>query len=208
MMTIYYTHNYRNQEGESHRLLESAIAAYLSSGRSDRGASADAAIEASRLVSSMRTAGEFGKPYIPGFAPFSISHSSNTWAVLIADAETGHSVEKPGACGLDIQYPRKVDEVAVARRFFADEDAALIEGSSDKERTFFRLWARREALIKAAGGSVAGSDVPPVRYDIAVYEGVVYLLDDIIIPESGAYAAVCISVYGRTAGEITIHKLF
>ena len=83
-MVIYYTHRYGNKKGESHRLLQLAITRYLM----ENGRSEDAAVaESVTLTASLSTEGEYGKPVIPGFAPFSISHSSNTWAVLIAEAD-------------------------------------------------------------------------------------------------------------------------
>jgi 4'-phosphopantetheinyl transferase len=199
-MIIYYTHSFGNTEGESRRLLSRAIARYIArrdgaDGELLRPDTADAEYrdKAGKLVSRIAAAGEFGKPYIPGFAPFSVSHSAGTWAVLIGD-------EDGGPCGLDIQYERKAEALPVAKRFYAPEDAALLEsiaaseGASDEEVTdeFFRLWARREALIKAAGGSVAGTDAPSVQGDRAVYCGTGYVISDIVIPAEGRlYAAVC-----------------
>lgn len=194
-MIIYYTHSYKNRKGESGALLERAVARYLGSGRSEQGYDGDCEKAAQRLVSSRRTTGEFGKPYIPGFVPFSISHSCNTWAVLLAGPETSQdrqcdaaSLPADGAlsCGLDVQYPRKVDAEAVLNRFFSPDDAGC---SGD----FFRLWARREALVKAAGTSVAGTDIPSVREDSIRYEGMNYRLYDIDIPGCEASAAICLS---------------
>ena len=110
-MVIYYTHSYGNRKGESHRLLQLAIARYLT----ENGYRGDAAeTESAALTASLRTEGEYGKPVIPGFAPFSISHSNDTWAVLIA--ESGDGAER---CGLDIQYRRNTSAVSVAKRFYA-----------------------------------------------------------------------------------------
>lgn len=179
-MIIYYTHDYSNHKGESRALLERAIAAHT--GSED---------EASRLVRLIGTSGEYGKPYIPGFATFSVSHSVNTWAVLIADDAGDEGKAGAGAaCGLDIQYPRTVDAPAIAKRFFAPEDAELVGRMPDQ---FFRIWARREALIKAAGTSVAGTDVPAVQGDTAEYGGVVYRIRDIAVPGQEMYAAICTS---------------
>lgn len=182
-MILYYTHSYENTKGESHRLLGRAISAYA--------ADTNMSCDASALTESLRTAGEFGKPYIPGFAPFSISHSGSTWAVLIMEGMTGE-------CGLDIQYARKAEAVNIARRFYADEDAALIrrlhETGDESKVTdeFFRLWARREALVKAAGTSVAGTDIPAVSGPAAEYGGAIYLTEDINIPGADIYAAICV----------------
>ena len=212
-MIIYYTHDYnKKRKGESHRLLEQAVAGYLVSTRQDSLTGQKAHEEASRLVSSIRMTGEYGKPYIPGFAPFSISHSENTWAVLIAaDAEGAGQVRNysTGTCGLDVQYSRKADEESVAKRFFAPEDAEYIAGLPASERTdaFFRLWARREAIVKAEGSSAADSEVPSVRDDTAEYRGVLYRLKDIGIPDCSAYAAICLPACVGSAGKLTFQEL-
>lgn len=204
-MIIYYTHSYSNKKGESRELLTLAVARYLAEeAGADAGACArdsegtEYMLEATQLVSSITTSGEFGKPCIAGFAPFSVSHSAGTWAVLIGDIGG-----RP--CGLDIQYERKAEALSVARRFYAPDDAAYLESiaaapdeTSDEREAevtdeFFRLWARREALVKAAGGSVAGSDTPSVIGDRAVYCGTGYAIQDIEIPAADRmYAAVCV----------------
>lgn len=182
-MIICYTHNYQGVKGESHRLLEKAIAEYT--GDKDK---------ASCLVSTLTEEGEFGKPVIPGFDGFSISHSRNTWAVLIA----GH------ACGLDIQYSRTGRYRDTAGRFYHPEDAASVSAMTtdeDVSNEFFRLWTRREALIKAAGTSVAASDVPSVLGGAAEYEGRRWVIREVTLPgDPDLSAAVCVP-----AGAIDEH---
>ena len=190
-MVIFYTDRYGGNIGESHSLLQTALEAYLRLMRKSE--QAGCSEEAASLAASVETTGNFGKPVIPGFAPFSISHSGNTWAVLIdREAES---------CGLDIQYPRKVEASALAGRFFAPEEQALlssISGDTEQNAAFFRIWTRREALVKAAGTSVAGTDIPPVTEEEAHYEGRHYHLADINMPIEGLHAAVC------TTGEMTL----
>ena len=166
-------------QDESHRLLAEAVREY----------SGD-----SSAVGSMYT-GQNGKPYIDGFDFFSISHSANVWAVLFCRDE----------CGLDIQLARKCDAASIARRFYHPDDAAVvIEKGADE---FFRLWARREALIKAAAGSIAAGDIPSVLGDIVVYEGAEYNIKDIIIPGMPElYAAACVKG-GAAFEELTFTKM-
>lgn len=181
-MIIYYTHDFKGHKGESHILLRKVIAQYTGD---------DA--EAAALAGSITTSGEFGKPVIEDFRPFSISHSGATWAVAVSENE----------CGLDLQYYRKSNIEAVAKRFYAEEDATTLKtaGTEDeKEDLFFRIWVRREALIKAVGGSVVASeDVPPVIKDETGYAEVEYkdklwYLRDISIPGADRMAAaVCLS---------------
>lgn len=175
-MIIYYYDAYSGKRGESHSLLEKAIACYTG----------DAA-GAEALVADIRK-GKQGKPYIDGFECFSISHSENVWAVLIADAE----------CGLDVQFERKIFKKEIASRWFdrADADiieAALSEGEAKGQESFFRIWTRREALAKAQGGSAFDSGLPSAAADRAVLNGALYTISDICFDDMpGLYAAVCI----------------
>ena len=197
MMRLYYTHNYKNEFGESHRLLAKAVAGYISDTTvtesltyiclDDLHTDSSVAAQAAELVSSMCTTGDNGKPCIPHFAPFSISHSNNTWTMLIMSREM--------SCGLDVQYHRKADPSAIAKRFFAPEYAehicSLAGGEAD-ENEFFRMWTRREAFIKAIGGSVADSGIPSVLNETILYEGTLFRLEDIVIPEApDLHAAFC-----------------
>ena len=174
-MTIYYTEDFAGGHKESRALLEQSIAAYTGDGR-----------QAHELVSAVR-GGEMGKPYIEGFRHFSVSHTGKNWAVLIS----GHE------CGLDIQQGRKCDAVAIAVRIFAPEDADRVAALNEKGAgkacdEFFRLWCRREALVKATGGSVADTGYPSVMPDRVIIDGNEYCIKDISIPDlSGLYAAVC-----------------
>ena len=134
--------------------------------------------------------GEHGKPFIEGFSCFSISHTGSIWAVLIADRE----------CGLDIQLGRKCSYRAIAERWFAPEDAAATaadlcvkKGNDDPVDVFFRIWARREALTKALGGTVYDPGLPAVLPGHAEVNGKCYSISDIELPaESRLYAAICV----------------
>ena len=183
-MIIYYSHKFKEMGVTSHELLQLAIGDYL--GDKER---------AEELVASMKrdTSKDYeGKPYIDGFEKFSISHSDGSWAVLIDERE----------CGLDIQYERSCDFLMIARRFFNSEDAACVGGvysmgeaaEPEARAEFFRIWTKREALIKALGMSVAYSDFPPVGlYKSAEYDGRRYYVSNIEIPESeDMYAAICL----------------
>ena len=85
MMRLYYTHNYKNEFGESHRLLAKAVAGYISDTTvtesltyirlDDLHTDSSVAAQAAELVSSMCTTGDNGKPCIPHSAPFSTTYS-------------------------------------------------------------------------------------------------------------------------------------
>lgn len=179
-MIIYYTDKFAGGREESHRLLKKALAVYTGDEE-----------QAKKLTGALKK-GEHGKPYIEGFRSFSISHTGSIWAVLFADRE----------CGLDIQLSRKCDPCAIAGRFFAPQDAAEVAGSDHACETFFRIWARREALVKALGSTVYDPDLPAVYPGTAEVNGKQYSIADIRIPDletaddktagGKLYAAICI----------------
>ena len=181
-MTIYCTDGFGGKSGESHRLLTEAIAEYTR----DR-------VRAAEMTGSMYT-GKNGKPYIDGFDFFSISHTGSVWAVLFCMSE----------CGLDVQLARKCQTASIAEKFFHPDDADAVAAAAGGQMqnegdVFFRLWARREALIKAAGGSVADRSTPSVLDDSVSYGGEAYGICDVSMPDlPGVFAAACVKG-GRAA---------
>lgn len=92
--------------------------------------------------------GPQGKPALDGGPAFNLSHSGG-WAALC--------VGPAGAeLGLDIEAHRPV-EPAVAERFFAPAEIAALAGLQGTAwvQGFFRLWTRKEALIKALGSGLS-----------------------------------------------------
>lgn len=174
-MIIYYTLAGSGKRSDSHELLRKAIAEYTGDEE-----------KAGALVSGMK-AGENGKPYIDGFDHFSISHSGKAWAVLFGESE----------CGLDIQYEKKSDVLSLARRWYNPIDAMSVEaaleaGESEGIKEFFRLWARREALIKAIGSSVGNTSLPSVSEDEATVGDREYIIKTIdLAGEKELHAAIC-----------------
>ena len=194
-MIIYYTDKYTGGREASRRLLKEAFTAHTG----------DAELAAA-LTGAIRK-GEHGKPYIDGFSCFSISHTGSIWAVLINERE----------CGLDIQLERTVDAVSVAKRWYASGDAAIIAGlaKADEDAAideFFRIWTKREALVKALGGSVYESGLPDVSNGEAAAGGRRFRLSCIKFPVTGGqndralYAAVCVEAEAVPA-DITFRKL-
>jgi phosphopantetheinyl transferase len=166
---IYFTDKFAGGRNESRSLLKRAIAVHTG----DDG-------QAETLIGALKK-GEHGKPYIEGFSCFSISHTGSIWAVLIADPQYENS-------GLDIQLSRKCNYMAIAERWFAPEDRASISSADE----FFRIWTRREALVKALGVTVYDADLKAVSGNHLTVDGKEYTISDISIPEvPGLYAAIC-----------------
>ena len=110
-----------------------------------------------------------GKPCIAGVPDYSISHSENTWAIAFADVP----------CGLDIQYNRAAKLMSIAERFYAEEELLYVKRlNARKEDEFFRIWARHEAVIKAAGGTVFDEGSSTLNYEV-VYCGGIWRLYDV-----------------------------
>lgn len=94
------------------------------------------------------TYGPHGKPtLLDGSAgvTFNLSHSGD-----LALCALGEGVE----LGVDVEAIRPVDDLeALARRFFAPQEADWLMGHEDPERlaAFFRMWTCKEAYAKAVG---------------------------------------------------------
>lgn len=96
--------------------------------------------------------GRNGKPYLAADEPgFSLSHSGQTLVIAVGGRTS---------VGVDLERERPLARArALARRYFPPSECGFLERCSDRtvSREFLRRWTAREAVIKAAGGSIAGS---------------------------------------------------
>ena len=108
------------------------------------------------------TRGRYGKPALAGPATgleVNLSHSDGLAAVAVS---RGRPV------GVDVQraLPR-LDATAMSARYFPVVDARFVasaDGAAERSDRFTRLWARKEACVKAAGGRlVDGLQLPVYR---------------------------------------------
>ena len=96
--------------------------------------------------------GRWGKPQIaglPGAPRFNVSHTA-TVALLAVTAER--------EVGVDVEDRRAGRDVTrMADRFFPEHESAWIRSLDQdaREAAFLRLWTRKEAVVKAAGGRLA-----------------------------------------------------
>ena len=96
-----------------------------------------------------------GKPALGGaFArcgfEFNLAHSAGLAVFALAQ---GHAV------GVDVEQVRPVNELAnLVERFFSSSECAEVNRLRGEEqlRTFFRIWTRKEAWLKATGEGLAG----------------------------------------------------
>ncbi|MGB7412600.1 MAG: 4'-phosphopantetheinyl transferase superfamily protein [Thermosynechococcaceae cyanobacterium] len=98
------------------------------------------------------TYGEKGKPMVAEVSDsgleFNLSHSHDT--ALIA-------VRLGAALGVDLeQISPDVDYTGITKRFltYRERQAVFNQPVSDRCQVFFKIWTRKEACIKALGGSI------------------------------------------------------
>ncbi|MGW4804457.1 4'-phosphopantetheinyl transferase family protein [Kitasatospora sp. NPDC004272] len=98
--------------------------------------------------------GPHGKPALPDGGPrFNLSHSG-------AFALVALSAVRPVGVDLQRVLPH-TDTAAMAARYFPPAEGRLVRAAADPAACFARLWARKEALVKAHGGRlVEGLRVP------------------------------------------------
>jgi 4'-phosphopantetheinyl transferase len=107
---------------------------------------------------------------------FNLTHSGELALVALGQGDLGVDLESP---------LRVVDAMAVVRRFFSEAERNGFESlpaGADRDRLFFRVWTRKEALVKAVGRglscplssfTVPIGDLPPegVRIDCPEQSG-------------------------------------
>lgn len=109
--------------------------------------------------------GLHGKPYFTDFVKqnnqeesmvqFSVSHSRDWWACIIADEPVGFDIEDMSKSGnlktsnQDEEEKKTTRYEAIAKRFFTEDekDYVCINGGEG----FFDIWVRKEAYIKFLG---------------------------------------------------------
>jgi 4'-phosphopantetheinyl transferase len=90
-----------------------------------------------------------GKPLLKGHAlEFNLSHSCDT-AV--------YAFSHKNALGVDVEKLPETVNLQLAKRYFSPSEYAQLISleSADLVRAFYRLWTRKEAMIKARGSTLA-----------------------------------------------------
>lgn len=95
--------------------------------------------------------GKYGKPHIPDVSElhFNISHSENIMMAAFA---------KNSEVGVDIVSETPLsDAEGISQLIFSarENEACALLPSPERQSAFFRIWARKEACIKAQGKSLA-----------------------------------------------------
>ena len=168
-MYLFYTNEYKRNSKHSRELLARSIRKLAGSWCNLDVPPELATLTDGELLGYISDNIEFnknGKPHIAGIPDYSISHSENTWAIIFSDTP----------CGLDIQYNKKAKLEKIAVKLYQEDEQESANRLGIDE--FFRIWSRREALIKAAGSSVF-YDVPSTMWESASYEGYLWRIYDV-----------------------------
>lgn len=88
--------------------------------------------------------GSEGKPYTKKGPSFNIAHSDD-YVVL------GFLTENGAEMGVDIERIQDLDFKAMGKQVFCNEELDYLSNATDEKSTFFELWTRKEALLKAHG---------------------------------------------------------
>ncbi|MBR7835539.1 4'-phosphopantetheinyl transferase superfamily protein [Actinospica durhamensis] len=142
--------------------------------------------------------GPHGKPSVAGPHPgpdsapragieVNLSHSGSLCAVAV-------SATRP--VGVDVQrLCPGMDVAAMARRYFAAPEVAFVLADTSPEvrsSRFIRLWARKEAMVKAAGGRLLrGMPVSVLDRSVVDFDDRAHRLADLTAP-AGFHAAVAL----------------
>jgi len=103
--------------------------------------------------------GAHGKPYlVDGKLDWNLAHSGDL--ALLA-------ISRTGPVGIDLEQHRVLrDPGAIAARYFTDREARAIAADAS---AFFRIWVRKEAVVKAAGtGLIVTLDQLDVLDDVVL----------------------------------------
>lgn len=107
--------------------------------------------------------GGHGKPYFKNCPKikFSLSHSGDFAVCAVSENETGVDIEAEEG---------NADILKIAERYFTENEYARVKNRSDGKDEFFRLWTRKESILKAIGtGISAGLGSYEVLTDIAEF---------------------------------------
>jgi 4'-phosphopantetheinyl transferase len=130
--------------------------------------------------------GRWGKPEVDGWpVQFNLSHSGQV--ALLA-------VSRRRAVGIDVEREHdRESAVALASRFFRPEESAAVRAGG--QDVYLRLWVRKEACVKAAGGRLVEGLLLPV--DGAVVAGPAGRCAVRDVPAPPGYAAAVAVAGGR-----------
>jgi 4'-phosphopantetheinyl transferase len=96
----------------------------------------------------------FNKPFLNEDIDFSISHSGR-YAIC--------ALSKDGRLGVDVEKKDRQFDLALLGDILSPEEMGYVLGSNDKCDAFFRIWTRKESLIKADGRGFSASPLDQIN---------------------------------------------
>ncbi|HEX6694358.1 MAG TPA: 4'-phosphopantetheinyl transferase superfamily protein [Longimicrobiales bacterium] len=112
-----------------------------------------------------------GKPYLASGPSFNVSHSGSEILIAIASG---------GRIGVDVEEVRRLrDMFSLARTSFTPPEVDMVAGfpEQDQLRAFFRVWTRKEAMLKALGCGLTGLSGIRVTADPGVENAVLHMAE-------------------------------
>ena len=145
------------------------------------------------------------KPHFTEDFDFNISHSGDIACCIVSDS---HKV------GIDIERQRHVNEATVNKYLSVSTSIRKPSSDKDKQQTFFNLWTRYEAIIKAANhGSIFNMKDIQLETDGGLYQNQFWYTYpvDIMTDEAGTkytcYIACSDKLAAKDISVKQIHKL-
>jgi 4'-phosphopantetheinyl transferase len=126
---------------------------------------------------------------------FNASHSGDLVALAFA---------KDTPVGIDVERQRKLHDVlALARRYFSDDELAIVSAASNPDDAFFAIWTAKEAIVKASGKGIATGDL---------HGFTVPFRDRRLLPVTGGWSVAAIDppmdgYYGAVAAHSGEHRI-
>jgi 4'-phosphopantetheinyl transferase len=106
------------------------------------------------------------KPYIDSWKSFSISHAGDLVVFCIADNGIG--------IGVDIERKTELNYPEIVQYFHFEEQQYILSSKNIQE-TFYEIWAKKEAFLKAIGtGIVNGLNELSCIHPKIYYEGITW----------------------------------
>lgn len=117
----------------------------------------------------------FDRPFIDTGIDFNISHSGNL--IVCALSQTCK-------LGIDVEYLRPKMLIRY-KSFFTATEWQEINATCDKQRQFYKLWTKKEAVVKADGrGFTISFKSIPIKQNKVVLEGTNWYLKEVNIAQN------------------------
>ena len=114
---------------------------------------------------------DFGKPFVDKEGIFfNISHSKGRVACAVSDRPVGIDIEK-------LTEKSDTDIKNFAKRYFVENEIALLEKEEYSALAFYKIWTRKEAYSKMLGSALSRNlKIDTTTLDIDTYVEGAYIL--------------------------------